>query len=143
MRTWALRIAAVLVAGAAATAIAAATKPIKDRSGTCQADVPEAWVVGALPGSATSPDKAFLIIISSPSMIDSFDELKSMAPSIYTENKVVKSTAKEFEMEGKDQNGKPDIYRAVPAAGGKFCIATINFPDGKAAEARPIVETLR
>ena len=143
MRTWSLRIVAVLVAGAAATAIAADTKPIKDRTGTCQADVPAAWVLSAAPGSATSPDKAFSIIISSPKMIDTLDELKSMASSIYTDNKVVKSTAKEFEMEGTDQSGKPDIYRAVPAAGGKFCIGTINFPDGKAAQARATIETLR
>jgi hypothetical protein len=139
-----MRTSTLLILAIATTAVSAAdTKPIKDRSGTCQADVPAAWVTGALPGTANSPDKAFTIIISSPKAIDSFDELKSMAPTVYPENKVVKSTATEFEMEGKDQNGKPDIYRGVPAAGGKFCIGTITFPDGKAATARPIIETLK
>lgn len=142
MRTHSLLIAA-LIALAATTAFAWQTKSIKDRSGTCHADVPGTWTIGVVPSMATSPDKAFSIVISSPTGLDSFADLKSTAASIYTDNKVVKSTATEFEMEGTDQSGKPDIYRAVPAAGGKFCIGTITFPGGKAAAARPIIETLK
>jgi hypothetical protein len=44
-------------------------------------------------------------------------------------------------MEGQSMNGKPDMYRGIPIAGGKFCIAEVIYESGTAADARKIAES--
>jgi hypothetical protein len=74
--------------------------------------------------------------------MDTFAELKSNAHQIYAEDKVTKDTASEFEMEGKGQNGKPNVYRAV-VSGKTICIGEVVYESGTIADARKIAETLR
>lgn len=131
---------AALLAG---TCIQAADKTVASRDATCHVSVPSDWVSDALPGMAHSPDKKLTVTVSSPKMIDSFAELKQNARNVYKESKVTKDSASEFEMEGKSIAGKPDVYRAIPAPGGKFCIAEAVYPGATVDDARKIVETLK
>lgn len=116
-------------------------KTIATRDGSCHASVPASWVVGSFPGSAGSADKKSSIIISSP-RYNSFAELKDSARKVYANDKVTKDSATEFEMEGKSMNGKPNVYRGVPA-GGKFCIGEVICESGTAEEARKVLGTLK
>ena len=122
--------------------VQAADKTVANRDATCHVSVPSDWVSDALPGMAHSPDKKLTIVVSSPRMIDSFAELKQNARKVYSQSKVTKDSASEFEMEGKSAAGKPDVYRAVPGTGGKFCIADVTYQGGTAEDARKIIETL-
>jgi hypothetical protein len=133
--------AAILVA--AAIVAADEGKIAKSSDGTCQVTAPSSWTIGALPSTAASPDKSQAITVSSPKMIDSFDELKKGAKTMYKDSKVTKDAPAEFEMEGKSMGGAPDVYRAVPAAAGKYCIAEITYKSGTVDDARKIVETLK
>jgi hypothetical protein len=54
---------------------------------------------------------------------------------------VTKSSGSEFEMEGANQAGKPNVYRAVPA-GAKVCIAEIVYQSGTVSDAKAIITTL-
>ena len=94
-------------------------------------------------GIAQSLDKKFSATVSSPKMIDSFSELKQNARTVYKESKVTKDSLTEFEMEGKSIAGKPDVYRAIPVAGNKFCIVDVTYPDGSLEEARKIAASLK
>jgi hypothetical protein len=91
---------------------------------------------------ADSPDKKVSAIVSAPKMVDSFAEAKQTAKSVYKNSKVVKDSATEFEMEGKSITDKPDIYRLIPVAGNKFCIAEVQYQIGTLDDARKIVETV-
>ena len=74
-----------------------------------------------------SPDKKMSIIVSSPKRgLVSIAQVQQMAPAIYPDDKVTKSSTTEFEMEGKSTSGKPNVYRAVPA-GARVCIAEIHL----------------
>jgi hypothetical protein len=127
----------------AAMAISAAdTKIIKSRDGACQIAVPSDWTPGALGGTADAPDKKASAAVSSPKAIDSFDQLKQTAQSIYRGSKVTKDSATEFEMEGKSITGKPNVYRAIPIPDGKFCASEAMYENGDAAQARKVAETL-
>jgi hypothetical protein len=137
------KIAFLTTALLAATAISAAdTKPINSRDGACQITVPTDWTPGALGGTADAPDRKSSAAVSSPKAIDSFDQLKQTAQSIYRGSQVTKDSAKEFEMEGKSITGKPNIYRAIPIAGGKFCASEVMYENSDAAQARKVAETL-
>jgi hypothetical protein len=46
-------------------------------------------------------------------------------------------------MEGQSMNGKPNVYRGIPIAGGKFCIAEVICESGTAEGARKIAVTLK
>ena len=134
----------LLLAGAllAGTCLAA-DKTVTSRDSICQISVPADWVSEALPGLAHSSDKKMTVAVSSPRMIDSFAQLKQNARNVYKESKVTKDSGSEFEMEGKSMGGKPDVYRAIPASGGKFCIAEVTYQSGTADDAKRIVETLK
>lgn len=127
----------------AAPAWAQGGKIIKTRDEACQATVPADWTSGDLPGMADSPDKKLSAIVSSPKMMDSFAELKQTAPSAYPHSKVTKDTATEFEMEGQSITGKPDVYRAIPIAGNKFCVVEVTYERGTVDEPRSIARTLK
>jgi hypothetical protein len=105
-------------------------KTITTRDGVCQVTVPSTWVIGSVGSMADSPDKKVSAIVSAPKMVDSFAEAKQTAKSVYKNSKVVKDSATEFEMEGKSITDKPDIYRLIPVAGNKFCIAGVQYQSG-------------
>jgi hypothetical protein len=119
------------------------TKPVVSRDGSCQVSVPASWTVTALVASAESPDHKASVTVSSPKMIDSFAELKQAAKTMYQSSKPTKDSATEFEMEGKSMAGKPDVYRGIPIAAGKFCITEVIYESGTVAEARAIAESLK
>jgi hypothetical protein len=122
---------------------AADGKTIATRDGGCQVTVPATWVVGAIGSMADSPDKKVSAVVSSPKMIDSFGEAKQTAKTVYKNSRVVKDSATEFEMEGKSITDKPDVYRLIPVAGNKFCVAEVQYQSGTVDDARKIVETLK
>jgi hypothetical protein len=105
----------------------AGDKTIQNRDGSCMVSVPANWTGTELPGIASSPDKQLSLAVSSPKMVDSFSELKQTAKSVYKNSKVTKDSATEFEMEGESIAGKPDVYRAIPGNGNKFCIAEVTY----------------
>jgi hypothetical protein len=120
----------------------AADKTVKNPEGNCSVSVPANWTAGTL-GNATSADKKVSIIVSSPKRgLTSITQVQQMAPGIYPDDKVTKSSATEFEMEGKSTSGKPNVYRAI-SAGGRVCIAEITYENGNTADARSTVGTLK
>lgn len=121
---------------------AADTKVIKSRDGGCQITVPGDWTPGALGGTADAPDQKVSAAVSSPKMIDSFDQLKATAQTIYRGSKVTKDSSTEFEMEGKSISNKPNVYRAIPISGGKFCITEVMYESGTVEQARKLAATL-
>jgi hypothetical protein len=131
------------IALAAPLGFAADGKTIATRDGVCQVTVPANWLVGSIGSMADSPDKKVSAIVSSPKMVDSFPEAKQTAKTVYKNSKVVKDSATEFEMEGKSITDKPDVYRLIPVAGNKFCIAEVQYQAGTVDDARKIVETLK
>lgn len=121
----------------------AADKTVQNRDGSCMVSVPANWAGTGLPGIASSPDKQISLAVSSPKMVASFSELKQTAQSVYKDSKVTKNSATEFEMEGPSITGKPDVYRAIPASGNKFCIVEVTYQGASADAARKIAETLK
>lgn len=136
-------IALIILALLTSSLSQAADKVIKSREGNCQISVPADWSVSAIPGFANSPDKQMSVAMSSPKMMDSFSELKKTAQSVYKDDKVTKDSATEFEMEGQSQNGKPNVYRGIPAGGTIFCIVDVTYAGGKPDVARSIARTLK
>jgi hypothetical protein len=134
----ALAVAALLM-----LASLAFSAEVKDHTGTCTVTVPSDWTVAAAVGNAQSPDKKVSITVNSPTHgLNSLDQVKQMAPGIYKDDKVTKSGGSEFQMEGTNQAGKPNVYRAIPA-GAKVCIAEIVYQSGSAGDAKAIIETLK
>jgi hypothetical protein len=124
-------------------ATAADTKPVTNKDGNCVASVPSTWTVQPNIGIASSPDKKNSIVVSSPSHgLSSLAEVEQLAPTLYKNDKVTKSSASEFEMEGTNGADKPNFYRSIPA-GAKVCIAEITYQSGTPAEAKAIIETLK
>lgn len=115
---------------------------IVTRNGNCQVTAPAGWIAGTA-GFGNSADKKASVAVSSPASVTSFDSLKQTARSIYTNDKVTKDSATEFEMEGESMNGKPNVYRGIPIAGGKFCIVEVIYQDGTAEHARKIAESVK
>ena len=72
----------------------------------------------------------------------SLAQVHQLAPTVYKDDKVTKDTATEFMMEGKSINGKPNVYRAVPA-GEKVCIVDVQYDNGDAASAKAIAQSLK
>ena len=132
---------ALLLLAIASTAFAA-DKTLVTRNGLCTAAVPGDWTVGVITSMGDSADKKVSFIISNPSRTDNLADLKKNAQMMYAEDKVTKDTASEFQMEGKGQNGKPNVYRAV-ISGKTICIGEVVFESGTIADARKIAETLR
>ena len=69
-------------------------------------------------------------------------EVKQTAQSIYTDDKVVKDSASEFQMEGKSGNGKPNVYRGIQIPG-KVCLVEVMYTNDATDEARKIAESLK
>lgn len=124
------------------SAAVAADKSLVTRNGVCTAVVPPDWNVGAIPSMGESADKKVSFVISNPKLTESLAELKATARQMYAEDKVTKDTASEFEMEGKGQSSKPNVYRAV-ASGKTICIGEVTYQSGTVDNARKIAETLR
>ena len=121
---------------------AADTKLAKNLDGNCSISVPADWSTYSL-GGAQSPDKKVNLTVSSPKHgLTSLAEVHQLAPTVYKEDKVTKDTASEFMMEGKSINGKPNVYRAVPA-GDKVCIVDVQYENNDAAGAKTIAQSLK
>ena len=124
-------------------ATAADTKPVVNRDGNCVVSVPSNWTVDPMFGMGTSPDKKVSVIVSSPKHgLSTLDQVEQLAPTVYPDDKITRKSGSEFAMEGKNQAGKPNFYRAVPA-GAKICIAEITYESGSPADAKAIIETLK
>jgi hypothetical protein len=129
--------------GASTLAFCGDTQPLNDRTGTCTLMVPANWSVTAAFGSAQSADKKVTVVVSSPTHgLTSLDDVNKNAPTLYPDDKVTKNSSSEFEMEGANQAGKPNVYRAIPA-GGKLCIVEVVYQSGAAADAKAIVESMK
>ena len=121
---------------------AADTKLAKNPDGNCSISVPANWSTDSL-GGAESPDKNVTLTVSSPKHgLTSLAQVHQLAPTVYKEDKVTKDTASEFMMEGKSINGKPNVYRAVPA-GEKVCIVDVQYDNNDAAAAKAIAGSLK
>lgn len=126
----------------ALSATAADTKLAKNLDGTCSVSVPSNWSTDSL-GGAQSPDKKVTLTVSSPKHgLTSLAQVHQLAPTVYTEDKVTKDAGTEFMMEGKGINGKPNVYRAVPA-GDRVCIVEVQYDNGDAAAAKSIAASLK
>lgn len=135
-------VLATCLISAALYVMAADTKSVKNPDGNCVVSVPANWTVGTL-GNASSPDKKMSLVLSSPKHgLETIAQVQQMAPEIYKDDKVTKSSATEFEMEGKSTSGKPNVYRAI-LAGAKVCIVEITYENGATADARATVGTLK
>src|SRR5579864_3880561 len=88
---------------AAGSMLADDSKAIKTRDGKCQAAVPASWNVGMITSMATSSNPKMNAIVSSP-LRSTFDAVKQNAQKLYTNDKVTKDSATEFQMEGKSMS---------------------------------------
>ncbi|HEY1464265.1 MAG TPA: hypothetical protein VGF44_12695 [Terriglobales bacterium] len=130
------------VLGLVSLASAVDKKTVKNNAGNCSISVPADWTVIASIGMANSADKKMSAIVSSPKYGDmTFDHVRQMAPTVYPDDKVTKNTSSEFQMEGMSGNGKPNVYRAVPA-GAKACIVEVQYDNEDAAGAMAIATSL-
>jgi hypothetical protein len=73
-------------------------------------------------------------------MVDFFTEPQQTAQPVY---KVTRNSASGFERKGQSITGRPDVYRAIPANGNKFCIAEVTYPGASGDAARKGRETLK
>jgi hypothetical protein len=113
-------------------------KTITNHDGTCQATSPAGWTVNG--NTATSPDGQSHFNISATSRPTTFDTLKKTAPLLFPNDTITKNSATEFEMES--TAAPANVYRAIPATNGKFCIAQVGFTTS-VSDARKIAETLK
>jgi hypothetical protein len=105
-------------------------KLLKSRTGDCAVSVPANWSLTSY-GTGQSRDRKISIVVSSPTHgLKSMAQVKQLAPGIYRNDKVVKDSSTEFEMQGSSQAGQPNVYRAIPA-GDKVCIAEIVYESGR------------
>jgi hypothetical protein len=141
MRRVTLSIAGFLLASSVAV-VAADTQALKDHNGECVVSVPGDWSATTY-GTAQSADKKMSLAVSSPKHgLTSMAEVRQIAPTIYKDDKVIKDSNSEFEMQGKSQNGKPNFYRAVPGSG-KVCIAELIYENDATSTAKTIIESLK
>ena len=136
-------IGVVLAALAAGSVLyAQAGKAVVSHDGSCQVTVPADWKVTEGFGTADSPDKSLSAVVSSPRAWATLAGVKQNAPTIYTNDKVVKDTASVFQMEGSGLNGKPNVYRGVQIPG-KVCLVEVQYAEGSIDDARKIAESLK
>ncbi|MGD0789822.1 MAG: hypothetical protein ABR898_17750 [Terracidiphilus sp.] len=121
---------------------AQAGKPVTSHHGACQVTVPTSWSVSGMFGIANSPDNKVSVAVTSPIRTTSLDETKQMAPMVYPNDKVTKSTAAEFQMEGLSMNNKPNVYRGIQLTG-KVCLVEVIYESGTVDDARTIAATLK
>ena len=134
----------VLIAAFAAgsTVCAQAGQAVTSHDGSCQVTVPADWSVTANFGIANSADKSVSLAVSSPRSSPMLASVKQTAQMIYTNDKVVKDTATEFQMEGQGINNKPNVYRGIQIPG-KVCLVEVTYSSGTIDDARKIAETLK
>jgi len=123
-------------------AVAADTKLAKNIDGNCSVSVPANWSIDSL-GGGQSPDEKMTSTVSSPKHgLTSLAQVHQLAPTVYSQDKVMQDSGSEFVMEGNGINGKPNVYRAVPA-GDKVCIVEVQYDNGDAAGAKAIAASLK
>ena len=134
----------ILVAASAAVSMlhAQAGKAIASHDGSCQVTVPGDWQQELSFGVANSPDKSVHLAVSSPKFSPTLAEVEQTAPSLYPNDKIVKQTATEFQMEGMGGDGKPNVYRGIQIPG-KVCLVEVNYASGTIDDARKIAESLK
>jgi hypothetical protein len=138
-----LRIGLTLAALAAGTILCAQEgKKVTSHDGSCQVTVPADWQVSGSFGIANSPDKTIDVAVSTPMRTPTLDDLKQTAAMVYAGDKVTKSTASEFQMEGQGLNGKPNVYRGIQLTG-KVCIVEVTYGSGTVEDARKIAGSLK
>jgi hypothetical protein len=125
----------------ATTSTLFAQKAVISHDGNCQVSVPSEWSSAGNFGLATSPDKSMSVIVSSPNLSPTLDKVKNNAPKLYPNDKVVKSTPSEFQMEGQGMNGKPNVYRGIQVPN-RVCLVEVTY-GGSIDDARKIAETLK
>jgi hypothetical protein len=135
-------ISALTLIFAAPLLMAQAGKAVISHDGNCQVIVPSDWSASGNFGLATSPDKSVSVIVSSPNLSPTLDKVKKSAPTLYPDDKVVQSTATEFQMEGQDPNGKPNVYRGVQVPK-RVCLVELTYSNGALEQARKIAESLK
>lgn len=117
-------------------------KPVTSHNGACQVTVPGDWSVSGTFGIADSADKTVNVAVTNPRSTNTLADLKQTAQMIYTNDKVVKDTAEEFQMEGQSINGKPNVYRAIQLTGG-VCVVEVTYSSATIDDARKIAATLK
>jgi hypothetical protein len=140
--TYKLRMGLTLAALAAGSILYAQGKTVTSHKGDCQLTVPADWNVTPMFGMANSPDNKWSATLTSPANTTTLGQLKSNAQMIYTNDKVVKDTPTEFQMEGQSLDGKPNVYRGIQLAG-KICIVDVTYDSGTVDDARKIAATLK
>jgi len=145
MRTRSLGIASIFVLVfpfAAATLSAQAGRTIASHDGSCQVTVPADWTSSLPFGVADAPDKSMGVAVTSPKLSPTLASVKQNAPQLYPNDKVVKDTPTEFQMEGQGMNGKPNVYRGIQIPG-KVCLVEVNYTGDAIDAARKIALTLK
>jgi hypothetical protein len=132
----------LVVFAASPILFAQAGKPVTSHNGVCQVTVPGSWTVNTMFGIANSADNKVSVAVTSPVHTTSLDTTKQMAPMVYPQDKVTKSTAAEFQMEGLSMNNKPNVYRGIQLTG-KVCIVEVIYESGTLDDARKIAESLK
>lgn len=117
-------------------------KPVTSHNGACQVTVPGDWSVSGTFGIANSADKTVDVAVTNPRSTTTLADLKQTAQMIYTNDKVTKDTAAEFQMEGQSINGKPNVYRAIQFTGG-VCVVEVTYSSGTIDDARKIAAALK
>jgi thiamine biosynthesis protein ThiC len=134
---------ALTMIAAGSTMLADDAKKVTSRDGNCQVTVPSTWMVSPTAGIGNSADKKVNVTVGAPQRVTSYDSLKENARKLYSGDKVTKDSATEFQMEGQSMSGKPNVYRAIPIAGGKYCVMEVVYQSGTLNAARKIAESLR
>ena len=139
---WKVVLPALVAMAAGSLLYAQEGKKVTSHDGSCQVTVPADWEATLSFGVANAPDKSMNVAVSSPKLSPTLADVKQTAPTIYTNDKVVKDTATEFQMEGEGINGKPNVYRGIQIPG-KVCLVEVTYSNGATDDARKIAETLK
>lgn len=145
MRTCSLILAQsclTLIAVAAVPLSAQSGRAVTSHDGSCQVTVPANWTSDLPFGVADAPDKSMGVAVSSPKMSPTLASVKQNAPTLYPNDKVVKDTPTEFQMEGQGMNGKPNVYRGIQIPG-KVCLVEVHYSGDDIDAARKIALTLK
>ena len=124
------------------SASAADTKAAKSLDGTCAVAVPSSWSTDSYGGGKSADGKMTMTVSSPKHGLTSLAQVHQLAPTVYPDDKVTKDSSSEFIMEGKGINGKPNVYRAVPA-GDNVCIVEVQYDNEDAAGAKAIAASLK
>ncbi|HLY43907.1 MAG TPA: hypothetical protein VKR52_22030 [Terracidiphilus sp.] len=135
-------IVCIVAATAAASLHAQAGKQITSRDGSCQVTVPGEWEQMANLGIANSPDKSITVAVTSPRLSPQLSQVKENAPKMYPDDKIVKDTPTDFQMEGQNGAHRPNVYRGIQIPG-KVCLVEVDYRSGTIDDARKIAATLK